>query len=60
MKFNADKCQLLVLGQSCDDPVTVRTGSADVLNSSEERLLEAKIDSKPSFYNHVSKLCPKT
>ena len=39
MKLNADKCHLLVLGQGCNDPVTDRIGNADVVNSSEEKLL---------------------
>ena len=39
MKLNADKWHLLVLGQRCDDPVTGRTGSANVVNSYEEKLL---------------------
>ena len=32
---------LLVLGQSSDDPVTVRIGNSEVVNSSEEKLLGA-------------------
>ena len=59
MKLNADKCHLLVPGQRCDDPVTVRIGSANVVNSSEEKQLGVQIDSKLSFDNHVSKLCQK-
>ena len=59
MKLNADKCHLLVLGQRCDDPVTVRIGHADVVNSSEEKLLGVQIDSRLFFDNHVSKLCQK-
>ena len=59
MKLNADKCHLLVLGQRCDDPVTVKIGNTDVVNSSEEKLLGVHIDSKLSFYRHVSKLCQK-
>ena len=40
-------------------PVTVRIGYADIVNSSEEKLLGVQIDSRLSFDNHVSKLCQK-
>ena len=59
MKLNADKCHLLVLGQSSDDSVTVRIGNSEVVSSSEEKLLGVQIDNKLSFGNHVSKLCQK-
>ena len=59
MKSNADKCHLLVPGQRSDDPVTVRIGDSEVVNSSEEKLLGVQIDNKLSFDNHVSKLCQK-
>ena len=60
MKLNADKCHLLVLGRSNDDPVTVRIGNSEVVNSSEGKLLGVQIGNKLSFDNHVSKLCQKT
>ena len=59
MKLNADKCHLLVLGRRCDDPATVRIGSANLVNSYEEKPLGVQIHSKLSFDNHVSKLCQK-
>ena len=59
MKLNADKCYLLVLGQRFDDPVSVKIGNTDVVNSSEEKLLGVHTDSKLSFDRHVSKLCQK-
>ena len=56
MKSNADKCLLLV---TRDIDVTAKIGEFDVKNSSEEKLLGVKIDSKLSFQNHVSSLCKK-
>ena len=57
--FRKLKCYLLVTGQRCDDPVAVNIGNAEVVNSSEEKLLEVHIDNKLSFDHHVSKLCQK-
>ena len=37
MNLNVDKCHLLVLGERCDDPFTVKIGNAGVVNSSEEK-----------------------
>ena len=59
MKLNADKCHFLVLGERCDDPIIVKIGNADVVNSSEEKLLGIHIDNKLSFDHQVSKLCQK-
>ena len=59
MKLNADKCHLMVLGQRCDDSVTVKVGNIDVVNSSQEKLVGVHIDSKVSFDYYVSKLCQK-
>ena len=36
IKLNADKCHRLVLGQRCNDPVTVRIGNADVVKALRE------------------------
>ena len=54
------KCNhLLFIGQRWDDPVTAKIGNADVVNSSEEKILGVHIDSKLAFDHHVSKLCQK-
>ena len=57
MMLSAGKCHLVVLGYRCDDPITVRIGSADVVKSCEEKLFGVQIDCKLSFDNHASKLC---
>ena len=41
MKLNADKCHLLVTGQRCDDPVAVKIGNSEVIDSSDGKLLGA-------------------
>ena len=58
MKLDAEKCHLLVLGQSSNDSVIVRIGNSEVVNSTEERLLGVQIDSK-LFLTMVSRNCPK-
>ena len=59
MKLNADKCHLLVLGMSSDDPFAVRIGNSEVVNCSEVKPLGVQIDNKLSFDNHVSRLCQR-
>ena len=53
MKLNGDNCDL-VLGRRCDGLVTVEIGNAEIVNSSEEKLLGFHIDSKLSFKGNVS------
>ena len=56
MKANADKCNLLVTsGGSC----TAKIEDFSIKNSTEEKLLGVKFDSKLSFENHVTSLCKK-
>ena len=43
----------MILGQRCDDSVTIKIGNTDIVNSSEEKLLGVHIDSKLSFDYHV-------
>ena len=59
ININANECHVLVLGQRCDDRVTVKIGNTDVVNSSEERSFGVHIDGKHSFNHHFSKLCQK-
>ena len=59
VKLNADKCHLLVLGQSTNEPVPVRIGNSEVVYSSQEKLLGVQIHNKLSFDNHASRLCQK-
>ena len=56
MKANVHKCHLLV---TRDTDVSAKIGESDVKNSTEEKLLCVKIDTKFSFENHVSLLCKK-
>ena len=56
MKANADKCHLLV---SSDESCTAKTEDSSINNSTEEKLLRVKFDSKLSFENHVTSLGKK-
>ena len=57
MKLNADKCHLLVIGQRCDDSVTVKIGNTDVTNSLEEKLLGVHIDSQGRIHGWFTGFC---
>ena len=51
MKANVDKCHLMV---SSDESCTAKIEDFSIKNSTEEKLLGAKFDSKLSFENHVT------
>ena len=56
MKANADKCYLLVI---TNNAVSANIGEFVINNSSEEKLLGIKIDTKLSLENHASSRCKK-
>ena len=59
MKFNTDKCYLLILGINSNQQVTVNVGDSVIENTEEEKLLGAVIDKRLTFETHISKLCKK-
>ena len=56
MKANPDKCHLLVTTNTL---TSVNINGFQITNSTEEKLLGIKFDSKLSFENHVSRLYKK-
>ena len=56
MKGNTDKCHLIV---GTDEPIEIRVGMSLIKNSTCEKLLVVKIDSKLNFHTHVKCLCEK-
>ena len=57
MKSNADKCRLMVHGQRCDDPVAVKIGNAEVVNSSEDQVSKLCQKASNKLYA-LARICP--
>ena len=53
---NASKCHVLL---STDEHVQVKIGTAQIKNSSSEKLLGVTIDAKLSFEKHIEQICAK-
>ena len=54
MKVNTDNCRLLV---SSDESSTAKIKDLNIKNSTEEKLLGVKFDSKLPSENHFTSLC---
>ena len=59
MKWNTDKCHLLILGRNSNEQVTVNIGDSVIGNTKEQKLLGVVIDNRLNFESHISKLCKK-
>ena len=56
MKSNAKKCHLLT---KSDNPVSVKIGDTEIINSNQEKLLGINIDCSLTFETHVNQICKK-
>ena len=54
MKPNGDKCHLLV---ATEKSVSISINGSNVTNKKEQKLLDIKFDSSPSFEGHITSLC---
>ena len=58
MKFNPDKCHILISGYK-HEVILVKVGNVNVIESHKVTLLGIEIDSDLKFHNHISMICSK-
>ena len=58
MKLNDHKCHLMIFGEKSND-LSIKIGSASIMESSEEKMLGVTLDKQLSFKTHIQSLCKK-